>query len=181
MLPKRLLLLACVEKAARDADASATQLLKHLQRAWGLAFKEIVEGAVGEFVLVPELLDSQALSLGGSPDVLRDGPLHRCPGRYSNILEQRKGAPTSLSRRATISRTYAEVMGRPVRRSDKAKKPVRPLPDERVLIVVERIEESRKKLKMNLPTMCAKAGISPATWHSWKAKGRSDEPGLHQT
>jgi hypothetical protein len=98
-LPKRLLLAACVEKAARDADASAAQLLEHLQRAWGLAFKEVVEGAVGELVTLPELLDAQALSLGGSPDVLRDRSLHRCTDVYSNNSEQRNSDPTSLSRR----------------------------------------------------------------------------------
>jgi hypothetical protein len=67
-------------------------------------------------------------------------------------------------------------MARTARRSEKAKKPVRPLADERVLAVIAQIEERRARLKMSIPTMCDKAGISPATWHSWKAEGGATSP-----
>jgi hypothetical protein len=67
-------------------------------------------------------------------------------------------------------------MVRTARKSEKAKKPVRPLADERVLAVIAQIEERRARLKMSIPAMCDKAGISPATWHSWKAEGGATSP-----
>jgi hypothetical protein len=67
-------------------------------------------------------------------------------------------------------------MARTARRSEKAKKPVRPLADERVLAVIAQIEERRARLKMSIPTMCDKAGDLSGDLAFVEGRGRSDEP-----
>src|SRR3977135_2616563 len=79
-----------VEESARDTNPCAAQLLEHLHGARRNVVQQVVERPVGEVVLHTELLDAQALLLGSSPDVLRNGSSHPCAEGYSETSEDCK-------------------------------------------------------------------------------------------